>query len=247
MEQLIALFGNEYVRIDEPIGTPPLGLVAFRRPLGHTSTATVCTLGLKPRELVCTVDEEHLPAAVGILKIAVARQQQELHDAWPDGRPWLNDQPILGGTTMQALVVRQGEVDEVFALSEAEGMIVATNSRFALDLALARDPKALLDPFRDELWPAEEISDEALNEVGVLTSTLARTKPLREVHFTQFNRFLALTGEEPAGFLDDPANIEVRPATELLAKLYGARTFFARATPGERIWFTSAGWQYSIG
>ncbi|AKK03586.1 hypothetical protein [Corynebacterium epidermidicanis] len=244
MEALISHFGPEYVHLAETFG-PASGL-AFRRTVATTSVVTAVTSGFQPRELACTMLEADLGAAVAVLHIAAARAEQELQGPWPDGRVWLNDQPILGGTLIQAIVARNHDVDEFYALTENEALVVAENSISALDIALARDPLAFADPLREDHWDRAALSDEALASVGVLTSKLAHTAPLRCLEFKQFGKFVALTCEEPEDYFDDPDNFEVRQATELLPRLHGARTFFVDPRPGETLQYTALGWEYSV-
>ncbi|MDU0479208.1 hypothetical protein QVA66_08135 [Staphylococcus chromogenes] len=237
MEQLIATFGPEFVEVNATIADART--LAFRRNIGPHPAVTVTSLGLHPREVACTMLEEDLGAAVATLQVAVARPEP-----WVPGRVWLNDQPFLGGTLIQALVMRTGTIDEFTALTEEEALVVAENSPSALMIAEARNPLAFADPTRDSYWTAPDLA--AIADLPVLTSVLARSAPLRRVEFTEFRRFLATTGEEPADFLANPENIEVRPARELLSKLYGAKTFFIGATPGEAVQYTATGWEFSV-
>ncbi|MEJ6014451.1 hypothetical protein WG936_11450 [Corynebacterium sp. H127] len=237
IRQLEQRFGLQSARIAEEFNG--VALYAFRHKVQDRYVVTVCTVGSE-QEYSCTVFEADLPAAVATLRTVFLRTD----GPWVPGRVWLNDVPFLAGTRIQGIVVGEGVLAPVFALTEPEAVLVARESIAALTITLGRDPFALCDLDRENALT--DISDEELAGIQVITAKLATSAPLRRLEYTTFGKFVALTEEEPAGYADDPDNFEFRSALELLPRVHGSRLFFRAPKPGETLRYSVQGWEYSV-
>lgn len=232
LRQLEYKYGLQRVQVIDPAS--PAEMWAFRHRVSETSLVTVCTIGA-PQELCCTVFEPDLEAAAALLRVALRRQ-------WTPGRVWINGQPLLTGTNIQGLVASPGDWMKIYPLTEVEAEFVAEQSLAAITIAEGRDPLALLDLFRSNTFPQLNLPTGRV----IITSKLARTAPLRSVSVTSYGRYLALTQEEPAGYLDDPDNVELLPVAEVLPRIHGAGLLFVDSRPGESLRYTHQGWEYSV-
>lgn len=230
LRELEYRYGLQRVQVAGAIETAELW--AFR----HDRLVTLCTVGAE-QELCCTVFERDLAAGAAIIRTASLR-------SWVPGRVWLNDQPYLAGTNIQGIVVGDGDWAEVYPLTEPEAELVAVETISAITITLGRNTTALCDLFRNNAFP--HVSDEFLSEEMVITSKLARDKPLRSLQYRKFGKFLALTDEEPAGYVDNPDNFEFFSALELLPRIHGSRLLLAAPRPGEQLRYGHNGWEYSV-
>ncbi|OYN90351.1 hypothetical protein CGZ91_09335 [Parenemella sanctibonifatiensis] len=115
--------------------------------------------GAEPIEVVAEVLEDQAAAAAIAVEVVVRRSVEELQAPWQPGRVWINQEPLLRGTKIQALVIdpsaadalvddngqRVGTLHTVALLTEDEGKAVALRGVQPLDHARRERRAALAD------------------------------------------------------------------------------------------------------
>lgn len=235
LRQLEYRFGLQRVEIKDPGINAEVW--AFRYRSEDTQLVSVCTVA-EPQDYCITVLEPDLGAAAALLRTVLQRED----GPWQPGRVWLNDQPLLTGTSIQGLVVTGGELSQVYPLTEPEALLVAEETLSAITITSARRPLAFCELFRDNAF--HSISDAELADIKVFGST--HPAPLRQIKALPYGRFAAFTMEESEDFLADPDNVEATTALALLPRLHGSRLFFRDSQPGELLTYGHNGWEYSV-
>lgn len=127
--------------------------------------------------MVCEVPADQIGAAVVAVETVVQRAIEELEAPWEQDRVWLNDQPLLGGTRIQAIMVgpsgdpdsdalvhegeRVGRLDTITMLTTTEAQLLAHMGPGTLPRVLSGARLRFADVTRDQdaLQPSRSYPD----------------------------------------------------------------------------------------
>lgn len=150
--------------------TPGVGVV------GSAGFAQIPFENEPPQEVVCETLAGQEGAGIVAVSRVVRRAIEELTEPWTDGRVWMNDEPLLSGTRIRAIVVgpslrgadydawREADgsptrVRTAYFLTEAEARAVATRGWRVLEQAWREHGTRLLDVTRTDDLIAPEAPD----------------------------------------------------------------------------------------